>query len=74
MGWKNGTLETKNLRIQITNQHISYKGTWVIHVRELNWNCRILGIPDDSTEKFAQEEAIRQIRQQMILMIEDLKP
>lgn len=56
--WINGTLQTSELRIQITNRHINAKGMWVIHVREFGWNTKLMNIPDNSTLEQAQERAI----------------
>ena len=56
--WKDGTLQTSELRIQITNKHINAKGMWVIHVREFGWNTKFMSIPDDSTTEEAQIRAV----------------
>lgn len=56
--WKDGTLQTSELRIQITNEHIYAKGIWVIHVREFNWNTKPMNIPNDSTIEQAQKRAV----------------
>ena len=56
--WKDGTLQTSELRIQITNRHIRAKGMWVIHVREFGWNTKLMNIANHSTQEQAQEKAI----------------
>jgi len=60
--WVNGTVETSHLRIQVMNNHIHHKGVWVMHVREFDWNCKYLNIPNDSTQEQAQKAAIKAIR------------
>lgn len=60
--WKDGALQTSELRIQITNRHINAKGVWVIHVREFAWNTKLMGIADDSTQEQAQERAVEMCR------------
>ena len=56
--WKDGTLQTKELRIQITNNHVCAKGTWVIHVREFGWNTKDMNISTDSTLEQARQRAV----------------
>lgn len=70
--WKDGTLETGVLRIQITNTHIHHKGVWVVHVREFGWNSRYMNIPNDSTEEQAQEKAIDMCKDYLNKALESL--
>lgn len=71
--WKDGTLDTGLLRIQITNNHIHAKGTWVIHVREFGWNTKIMDLPNDSTETQAKEKAIDMCKEYLNKALESLK-
>jgi hypothetical protein len=70
--WKDGTLKTNNLRIQITNSHIYAKGEWVMHVREFGWNTKRLGLPSNASEEEAQSAAIHQVRSHLIAMKDEL--
>lgn len=72
MDWVNGTLKTRNLRIQVTNKHIEKKGVWVVHIREFNWSCVPLGIPDESTVEEAQNEAVAMVRHHLHILIAEL--
>lgn len=53
MNIKNGILQTKNLRIEVTNQHIYYPGMWVMHCRELGISCKQLTTPHTDSEQAA---------------------
>ena len=72
MKWDQGTLETKNVRISITNKHIHYKPQWICHVRELDWSCKSLEIPDESTEQQAQEAALLMVRDHLRKMLAEI--
>ena len=63
MNWDNGTLQTPQLRIQITNSHVHAKGIWVMHVREFNWNTKPIGVPNEATEEEAQIVAVELVKQ-----------
>ena len=63
MNWNDGTLQTPHLRIQVLNTHIYAKGIWVMHVRELNWNTKPIGIPNNATEEEAQKAALELVIQ-----------
>ena len=73
MEWNNRTLKTADLRIQITNSHIYAKGTWVMHVREFNWNIKAIGVPDQATEQEAQSAAVQLVREHLENMLDSLK-
>jgi len=73
MNWKNGETENALVRIQVTNQHIYAKGKWVMHVRELDWSVKDIGIPDSATEEEAQIAAVEKVKEHLIKMIESLK-
>ena len=72
MNWNNGTLQTPQLRIQITNSHIHAKGIWVMHVREFNWNTKEIGVPKESTEEEAQIAGVALVRQYVNDMLDSL--
>jgi hypothetical protein len=73
MNWNNGTLKTTELVICITNKHITKKGIWVMHVRELNWDTRaIIGVSNNATEEDAQIAAIENVRKHLKRMIDSL--
>ena len=72
MNWNNGTLQTQQLRIQITNSHIHAKGIWVMHVREFNWNTKHIGVPNEATEEEAQIAAVELVRQYVNDMLTSL--
>jgi hypothetical protein len=72
MKWKNGTLQTPNLRVQVTNSHIYAKGIWVMHVREFGWNCREIGISNNATEQEAQIAAVDKVKQHLKTMLSEL--
>jgi len=61
--WKDNTLQTSELRIQITSEHIYAKGKWVIHVREFGWNTKMMNIPDDSTIEEAKIRAVEMCKE-----------
>ena len=73
MNWKKGELENSFVRIQVTNQYIYAKGKWVMHVRELNWSVKHIGIPDSATEEEAQIAAVEKVKEHLSKMIESLK-
>lgn len=72
MNWNNRTLQTPQLRIQITNSHIHAKGIWVMHVREFNWNTKKIGVPNDATEEEAKIAAVELVRQYLNDMLTSL--
>lgn len=71
--WKDGILQTKELRIQITNKHIYAKGIWVIHVREFGWNTKEMNIPSDSTMEQAQQRAINMCKEYLTNALKSLE-
>lgn len=72
MTWIDKTLQTPELRIQITNSHIHAKGIWVIHVREFNWDTKDIGIPNESTLEEAQTAAVELVKQHLNKMLKSL--
>ena len=72
MEWKEGTLQTKSIRIQITNKHIRDQGVWVCHVRELDWSCNRIGVPDTATQEEAQDAAVKMVKHHLHTMIAEL--
>lgn len=72
MNWNNRTLQTPELRIQITNSHIYAKGIWVMHVRELNWNTRAIGVDENATEEEAQIAAVENVKEHLKRMMDSL--
>lgn len=72
MTWIDKTLQTPELRIQITNSHIYAKGIWVIHVREFNWDTKDIGIPNESTLEEAQAAAVELVKQHLNKMLKSL--
>ena len=72
MNWENGELNTPQLRIQVTKNHIYYKGVWVMHVREFNWSCKQIEVNATATEEDAQVAAIKQVRAHLLNMINSL--
>ena len=70
--WKDGTLKTPHLRIQITNSHRHDPGQWVMHVRELNWNTVRLGLSDIASEEVAQSTAKTMVKSHLNSMIDSL--
>ena len=72
MNWKENTLQTKNIRIQITNRHVENPGVWVCHVRELDWRCKPLGIPNGDSEQDAKAAAVLMVKHHLHTMIAEL--
>jgi hypothetical protein len=72
MSWKNGTYQNDYLRVEVTNKHIHNPGQWVMHCRELDWNCVFIGIPSYSTQNDAQKEALNKVKTHLGLMIESI--
>ena len=72
MNWQNNELQTKNIRIQITQRHVDLPGAWVCHVRELGWSCKHLGIPNSATDEEAQEVAVLIVRDHLRKMLAEL--
>ena len=72
MNWKNGTLQTPQLRIQITNSHIDARGIWCMHVREFNWHTKKIGVPNEATEEEAQIAAVELVRKYVNDMLNSL--
>ena len=71
--WNKGTLQTPNLRIEITNKHIWEPGKWVCHVREFNWSVKPLNIPNESTEQEAQSAALAMVKHHLYAIVAELE-
>jgi hypothetical protein len=73
--WKNNRLNTGNIDIQITNRHIYHDpGVWVMHVRELGWSAKPIGIQPRATEQEAQAAAIQKVADFLLLCHKELVP
>ena len=70
--WDGGVLKTPYIRIQITNRHIHAIGIWVMHVRELDWHTRDIGVSNDATIEEARTAAVENVRDHLNRMMESL--
>jgi hypothetical protein len=73
MNIKDGTLQTKSLRIEVTNQHIYYPDMWVMHCRELGISCKQLTTPHADSEQAAMIEATMIVEKQLANMLNELR-
>lgn len=70
--WEDNVFQTPNLRITITNSHIHYKGIWVLSVRELNIDCKDMGLSSIVSMMIAREKALNIVTCRIKLMLSEL--